>query len=226
MLPITKTQCGDLLAMWLEKTCAPKDAKLIAKEVGFNDTPFFGAQKKKIKLMGELVMVNTALVIFAVNQVFDATDSKSIIDSFLSVAKKSIFSVIEKKDSDFKNRYEQRLSEYIHIFEEDRPALGLSFTFIKNLGLDPLSNMQGQILVATRFTANLAGTRNVLSNMTIQPQNLLQEFECEIKSWPEEQAKAALLLIEAIFNENSAMFGPLSSKLSGLAYHLSPPLKG
>ena len=214
MQAITGTQCGDLLAMWLGKASTPEDAKLIAKEVGFNDSPFFGAEKKKVQLMGELVMVNTALAIFAVNQVFDAREAKSIIDPFLSIANKSIFSVIEKKDSDFKRRYELRMSEYFRILSEDKPALGISFSFMSNLGLNPLSNLQGQILVAARFGDSLTKTLDVLRRMTLSSGSPLQEFEGEIESWPVGQAKTALLLIKAILSGNSELIDKLYPELT------------
>jgi hypothetical protein len=200
--------------MWLGKVSMLENAKLVANEVGFNDSPFFGAEKKKIRLMGELVMVNTALAIFAVNQVFDARGAKSIIDPFLSIANKSIFSVIEKKDSDFKRRYEQRMSEYFRLLSEYKPAIELSFSFMKNLGLDPLGNLKGQVLIAARFGDSLTETLDVLRRMTLSFEDPLQEFEHEIESWPVSQAKTALLLIKAILSGNNELIDKLYPELT------------
>lgn len=214
MQPITGNQCGNLLSMWLQKSSSPDIAKLVAKEIGFNDSPLFGAEKKKIKLIGELVMVNTALAIYAVNQVFDASASKAIIDPFLSISKKSIFSVIEKKDNEFKKKYEQRMAEYFSILSKDKPSLGLSFSFMKYLSLDPLKNMQGQILIAARFGDSLSKTLDVLRRMTLQSNNPLKEFEREIEDWPVEQARIALQLIKATINGDSETIEKLYPELT------------
>jgi hypothetical protein len=72
---------GDLLATWLGRACSPDNAKVVAKKVGYNDSPIFGAEKKRTHLMSEIVIVNTAILIYAVNCVFhthSATDSTLI----------------------------------------------------------------------------------------------------------------------------------------------------
>src|SRR3989344_990354 len=162
MLPITTNQCGDLLAMWLEKSSSPDTIKQLVKDTGYNDSPLFGAEKKKVRIGCELVMANTALAIYAVNQIFGPNDAKPIIDTFLAIARKSVFGYLEGKDPNFKKRYEQRMSEYYKILSEDKPALGMSFSFMKNLDLDPLKNMQGQVLVAARLGDSLSKTLDVL----------------------------------------------------------------
>lgn len=168
MQPITGVQCGDLLAMWLQKSSSPEVAKQVAKEIGYNDSPLFGAKSKKIKLMAELATINTALAIFAVNQAFDTANSKSIIDPFLSVSRKSIFAILEKHDSNFKQIYQARMAEYFGILSKDKPTLDLSFSFLTHLGIDPLKCMQGQILLAARFGDSLSTTLDVLKRITLQ----------------------------------------------------------
>lgn len=196
-MKISGDQCGDLLAMWLEKTCAPENIKLIAKEIGFNDSPLFGGEKKRLKIMSELLIAHTALAIFAVNQVFEAQAAKSIIDPFLAVVSKSIFSALEKKDDTFKNTYEQRMPEYFRILSEEKAMLGISFSLMQHLGLNPLKNMNGQLTLTTRLGDSLTKTIDVLKRMNLHTQNPLQEFEMEIESWPVKQAKAGLQLIQA-----------------------------
>ncbi len=164
-MEITSNQCGDLLTTWLSKECSPDNAKTIAKNIGYNDSPFFGAKKKKTKLIGELVMVKVALVIYAVNQVFDPKNAKSIIDSFLSISSKSIFSAIEGQDPDFRNKYKRRMAQYFELLHKDNPRLGLSFAFLTNLNMDPLKNMKGQVIVSTEFGESLSETIDVLQRM-------------------------------------------------------------
>lgn len=168
MQPITSGQCGDLLAMWLEKSSSPDAVKQLVKDTGYNDSPFFGAEKKKVRIVGELVIVNAALAIVAVNQVFGPNDAKAIIDAFLAVARKAVFGFLEGKDPDFKKRYEQRLGEYFKVLSEDKPALAISFCFMKNLGLDPLKNMEGQLQVASRLGDSLTKTLDALSVLTLE----------------------------------------------------------
>src|SRR5437762_9422216 len=106
MLPISRTQAGDLLVTWLGKNSVePIILKQIVAETGYNDSPWFGAEKKRIRLIGEIVIANCALAIFAVNQVFAGHDAKSIVDAFLASARKPVFSLLETKDKDFKSRY-------------------------------------------------------------------------------------------------------------------------
>jgi hypothetical protein len=171
MQPIIRTECGALLAMWLEKNSAADSVKQIVKDTGYNDSPFFGAEKKKVRIIGELVTVNTALAIYAVNQVFEFNDAKEIIDTFLAAVRKPVFGFLEEKDPDFKERYEQRMAEYFKVLSEDKPALGLSFCFMRNIDLDPLKNMQGQLLVATRLSDSLKKTLDVLNGLTLKPNN-------------------------------------------------------
>lgn len=166
-MEINRKQCADLLTTWLGKECAPENAKILAKNIGYKDSPFFGAKKKKTKLIGELVMMNVALVIVAVNQVFNQEDAKSIIDPFLSIANKSIFSVIERQDPDFKNNYEKRMAQYFEILNQDNPGIGISYAFLTNLDLDPLKNMKGQLFVSAKFGESLSKTIDVLKRMEL-----------------------------------------------------------
>ncbi|MBA3699786.1 MAG: hypothetical protein H0W78_13140 [Planctomycetes bacterium] len=158
-------QFGGLLATWLSNHIGPDAAKQLAKEVGYNDSPFFGAEKKKVLLVGELAMLNAALAIFSVNQVFNAEDAKSVIDPFLAKAKTSIFCFIETKDSSFHNRYQVRMTEYFQILSGENPPIGLSFAFMTNLRLDPLKNPQGQMALALKLASSVSETVKALQVM-------------------------------------------------------------
>ena len=112
-------------------------------------------------------MLHSAFAIFAVNQVFALAETKPIIDSFLATANKSVFHFVEERDSTFKKRYEQRLTEYFKILAEDKPALGISFAFMQNLRLDPLKGFQGQLLIMTRFGNSLSESIKALKRINI-----------------------------------------------------------
>jgi hypothetical protein len=184
MLPISRAQAGDLLAIWLGKNSVPTVLKQIVAETGYNDSPWFGAEKKKVRLVDEVVMVNSAVAIFAVNQVFTGSDAKAVIDAFLASARTSVFSVIEAKDKDFKRRYEQRMGEYFEALHEERAAIALSFRFMQNLDLDPPKSM-GQILVAS-----LSNTLKILRTLTLAPTGADAIEQLRAMARPSEDHKA------------------------------------
>lgn len=159
-------RCSNLLFTWLNNESSPENVKSIAKSIGYNDNPFFGAKKKKAKLMGELVILNTALVIIAVNQVVEENEAKLIIDSFLSKANKSIFNVLEKHYPNFRKSYEANMSEYFTIIQQENPGLGVSFTFLTSLGIDPLKSLNAQLFISTKFGNSLTKTIEALKSMS------------------------------------------------------------
>jgi hypothetical protein len=168
-MEMTSKQCAAILTTRLAKECSPENAKILAKNIDYNDAPFFGAKKKKAKLISELVMLNAALLIVAMNQVFNQEDARSIIDSFLSTANKSIFSAIEKQDSSFKANYEKRMAQYFEILNQEKPAIEISRSFLINLDLNPLNNFQGQLFVSAKFGESLSETIDILKRMDISP---------------------------------------------------------
>jgi len=167
MPPISRAQAGDLLAIWLGKRSVdPAVVRQIVAESGYKDSPWFGAEKKRVRLVGEIVMANSALAIFAVNQVFSGQDAKAIIDPFLGSARQSVFSLLEAKDKDFR-RYEERMGEYFEALHDERPGVAVSFVFMKSLDIDPIKNGKGQILLAGRFGQSLSSTLGVLRTFTL-----------------------------------------------------------
>jgi hypothetical protein len=167
MPSVTRIQAGEFIAMWLQKSSDAAVVKQIVAETGYNDSPLFGAEKRRVRIMAEVVMLNTALAIFAVNQVFSVGDAKPVIDAFLASARKSVFGVIEAKDRTFGERYQQRMTEYFGVLQGERPALGISFAFLRNLELDPLKNLAGQMFVAQHFGQSLGETLNALKTMRL-----------------------------------------------------------
>jgi hypothetical protein len=61
------------------------------------------------------------------------------------------------------------MGEYYKILSEDKPALGMSFAFISNLEMDPLKNMQGQILAGACLGINLKQALDLLKRLKITP---------------------------------------------------------
>lgn len=158
-------QFGDLLASWLAKSGGAEAAKEVAAEIGYNDAPLFGAAKKKMRLISELVSIHAAIAIFCVNQVFDHANAKAVIDAFLAISNKSIFSWIESKDAGFSKTYEARMAEYFKILHGDKAPLGLSFSLMQHLGKDPLKDMKGQVALAARLAGATKSTLAVLDVM-------------------------------------------------------------
>lgn len=163
IVPVTIAQCGDLLAAWLEKNSDPQLVKQFIKETGYDDS----SESKKIRIVGEIAMLNSALAIFAVNQIFLSTEAEAVIDSYLSVARRSVFRLLEDRDPTFKKRYQQRLRKYFEILAEEKPALGMSFALLQNLGVDPVKSGNAQIVVSVRLGNSLKQTIDALKRLKL-----------------------------------------------------------
>jgi len=169
MAIITRRECANLLAAWLKKNATGDSVEQLAKHIGYNLSPLFGAKGKRVWFFGEVVMANVALAIYAVNQTFGPDDSKAIIDSFLASTRESSFILLEERDSQFKARYSQRMAEYFKILHESQPALGFSFAFMRNCDLDPLKNLGGQLQVAAHFGSLLKETLDLVHKCALKP---------------------------------------------------------
>ncbi|MFT4257625.1 MAG: hypothetical protein QM599_11825 [Pseudoxanthomonas sp.] len=167
MTVITVGQCGDLLASFVGNRSSAEEAKAIAKMIGYNDSPLFGARKKRVALVSELAMLYAALVIFSANQAFNQVTAKAVIDSFLDCARRKVFIHIEKEISNFSGIYSKRMSEYFPIFHQDRAPLGLSFSLMQNLGIDPLNNLQGQLTLTGHIASKMDETIKILKGLTV-----------------------------------------------------------
>ncbi len=146
--------CGDELAILLEEGSSAETAGRIAKEIGFNDSPIFGAKKKKARIETEVAILNAAVIICAVNQVVDETNAKPIIDEFLKKSKLYVIEKLERKNPRFPIKYTERLSEYFAILSRDKPVLGWSNSFFRHVGVAPL-NLEGQLAFARHIAAML-----------------------------------------------------------------------
>jgi hypothetical protein len=153
---------------WLKKNSGPDAVKHVVQETGYNDSPFFGAEQKRVRIIAEVTIVNTALVICAVNHVFAFDGAWGLINVFLGRARGRVFRFIETKDAGFARRYEQRMAEYFQVLSEDKPGRGISLCFLKNLDLDPIQNRQAQVLVAARLGKALGETIDMLKRFQLE----------------------------------------------------------
>lgn len=170
MKPMSREQCGELLAVWLLKHGSPETAREVAHEAGYNVSPWFGAKKKRVRLPGELAIVNSALAISAVNEVFDVDDAKPIVDRFLDVARSSVFRTLEAADGTFKQRYEDRLPRYFEAQKGKKTVIGLSFEFMTNLDLDPVKkNIAGGFVIGLRIGRLFNGLVGFLQEVSSLP---------------------------------------------------------
>lgn len=209
-------QRGEGLSLWLGKASSPEIAKQIAKDIGYNDSPFFGANKRKVKIMGELVMVNTAIAISGVNHVYRADIAKEIVDAFLAKSRTHIFSFLEARFPDFSSVYEKRMEQYFNVLKGERPGMGLAFAFLIHMGknpidtvrADPIGNIAVQMAIALRFEASLKKVIGaVLHSASVsaspkaaspsrsegQKKAELGTFIEEVAKWPDKEAQLAAL---------------------------------
>lgn len=145
--------------------------------------------------MGELAIVNTAIIIFAINQRFEYDRARAIIDSFLHLANRDIFSVLDSNDVRFKEVYQKRIDEYFRAHNQNQPVLGITSIFMHSLGVDPLKSLRGQLVLAVRFGATRKAALDILSKATSAKIKFISDFEKEIAHWPVNQAQTALQII-------------------------------
>lgn len=160
-------QCGNLLALWLGEQSSPDNVKILATDLGYEDTPFFGANEKTIEFTSELVIVNTMLVLFAVHQVFDLKKARIVIDFFLSNSKSSLFRDIEQQDPNFEDKYDQRSAQYRKILQQGDPLVILSTAFLANLSRNLRDQEEVQEKVTATFAQFLKKTIDVLELMDL-----------------------------------------------------------
>jgi hypothetical protein len=228
MTVITVGQCGDLLATFVGNRSSAEEAKTTARSIGYNDSPLIGARKKRATLVSELAMLYAALVIFSANQAFNQATAKAVIDSFLDCGKRKVFIHIEKEISDFSSIYARRVGEYFPIFHQDRAPLGLSFALMQNLGLDPLKNLQGQLILTAQIASKMDETIKILKGLTVigqptPPDNdemgkkqrsksdaeigatigSMEQFIAQTNEWPEQIKAKALTIVTLVLDGKS-----------------------
>lgn len=151
MATVSNVELGETLATWLASVSGAETVKSVAKDVSFDLGSFFGSDKRKTKLTMELVIVNCALAIHAVNTRHKTPEAKEIIDAFLKRSSATIFNDLQSRNSGFRSLYEKRMGEYFPLFGDQNPLLALSFAFLVNLDLSPLENLEGQLSLVERF---------------------------------------------------------------------------
>lgn len=173
MRPVIENQCSVLLGVWVQQKCSSDEVKILAKKIDYKSFSLFSV--KKIYLPSEIAIINTALAIFAANVVFSTSDAKEIIDSFLSIARKNVFSSLEKSDINFKKKYESRIAEYFHILKTDNTISTISAltnSFVSHLGLDRQKQSSAAVILAIQFLEATNQIIEILKSMNIQPRKL------------------------------------------------------
>jgi hypothetical protein len=228
---VTANDCGNMLSVFLGSRASAESAKELAKEVGYNDSPLFGAKKKRVALISELVMFYSALVIFASNRIFNQTVAKSVVDAFLLHAKGRVFSHLEKELPSFSSIYAARLEEYFPIFHQDKAPLGLSFALMKHLGLDPMKNLEGQLWLARQIGMTLDETLEILRGLRVSAPGIerqveddqdgkermrraTDEFMGATSHWEGKDKLTAITIIGAALEGNSEAIAPLIQDLT------------
>lgn len=170
MQPVIENQCSVLLGIWLQQKCSSDEVKILANKIGYKRFSLFNF--KKIYLSSEITIINTVLAIFAVNVVFSTSDAKKIIDDFLSIARKTIFTELEKSDINFKKKYESRMVEYFNILKTDNinsTISGLTNSFAIHLGLDRQKQPSASVILVIRFLDAINQIIDLLKCMNVQP---------------------------------------------------------
>jgi len=112
-------KAAEFLIAWVAKRCSPEWVKRTAGEIGYNDKPLFFAKKKRVKLVSEIAIINTAIVIFVTNMVVNPDRAPIIIDAYLETAKNTMFDRLEEIDSHFSDRYKKRIGAYFLLLKDN-----------------------------------------------------------------------------------------------------------
>jgi hypothetical protein len=137
---------GGDLAVFLETRCTNDQASHVASKIGFKIGSLLGAKKRRTQIRSELAMILTAEIIRAVNEMYYEDDAKLIIDEFLAQSKRNVFDGIAKIDSEFSDKYPERLTEYFKIMDqEDQILIGLSGSLLRHLGLFNKMDLNAQL---------------------------------------------------------------------------------
>ena len=170
MRPEIENQCSVLLSVWLQQKCSSDEVKKIAKNIKYKRFSLF--KVNHACLSSELAIINTAFAIFAVNLVFSTSDAKEIIDDFLSIVRRTTFSLLERSDTDFKKKYESRMEEYFHILKSENSTSAISAltnSFVNHLGLNKHEQPSVSVLLAINFIDASNQITGILQGIIFQP---------------------------------------------------------
>lgn len=173
MRPEIENQCSVLLGVWLQQKCSSEEVKKIATNIKYKKFSLFNTSQTY--LFSEIAIINTAFAIFAVNLAFSTPEAKEIIDGFLSVARKTIFSPLEKSDKNFKRKYESRIEEYFRILKCNDVTTAipaLTNSFIDHLGLNRHKQPSASVILAIHFLDASNQIAGILQSMSFQPRKL------------------------------------------------------
>lgn len=234
MSVITVDQCGDLLSLFVANRASAEKAAELAKDIGYNDSPMFGARKKRATLVSELAILYSAVAIVSANSALRKEATRPVIDSFLKCAKTRVFSHIAREIPAFPNIYTARVQEYFPLFHQDKAPLGLSFALMKHLNLDPLKNMKAQLWLSEHIALTLRESIDVLKKMTViglpstppSPKapdpntqadkiaEAMADFTPVISHWEISAQMAAMMIINAALEGKGSSTQSLLSQLS------------
>lgn len=215
----TSAQCGQFLSMWLTKCTTANGADIVAKSLGLDNLSSQERTKKLARLRRELAVVNTSLIITAVNAVFDQTQSKAIIDTFLAGARSTLFEDIESSFPSFPRLYQERMEGYYNALSQPNAPLAISFAFMQNMEIDPTSDVMVQAAVSgalgTMMRTTLDMLRETKTGMTAPPSQTmsdaeidttigsLEQFMSQISEWPEQVRTKALTIVNLVLDGKS-----------------------
>lgn len=218
MPEITAEDCSLLLAQFFLTNTNDSLAKAMAKKLGIKHSLFWGGKKQLNKVLEELAILHSALVIDTVNCTFEEEACKAVIDPFLAKLKKSFFSQLESKNKDFKKNYEKHINRYFKDLTGENPGLGLSFSFIENIGLNPLRNLQGQLFLVSYLHEAKSRITTILGSATIVQEAAItdpfREFEEKMEDWPEKEAYFAVKTVKTIITGDNEEYEKLWPQLT------------
>lgn len=143
------------LAQWVEETSNPETIKKISKEAEFNLKPLFGAKKKRMKLIAEVLSVKISVAIHVAHQTFRKHELQPIVDTFLEVLYANLLVHVDERSPSFNTTCQERLREYSTLYDLPNPGYGLSAKFLMNLHGKNTSSNKSFKLLGERFAQTI-----------------------------------------------------------------------
>lgn len=164
---VSAQSCGTFLASRVAAACNSEAARSVARQIGYKDTPFFGAKKRQTRLMAEYLIVHVALAIHAANVAFSVDHSRAVIDTMIDALGGRVFGRFEEFYGGFKTEYSVRMREYVAVFEHNAPLDTIAPVFTGGLGIDSLSNAAAVFAAMEPITRFFDDTVNGLRRITL-----------------------------------------------------------
>ena len=164
---ISIRDCGAFMVSRLLSMSGSDKACEAAELLAYKHSPFFGTERKQIRLVSEYLMMHVALMIHAANLAYTEAEAKLVIDEMLDILGGRVFAEFEKLHAGFKMQYSIRMNEYFSVLKQGGSSQSVAKVFAGALGIDTLSNEAHVLSMAGPIENFLGSAARGLGQVTI-----------------------------------------------------------